>query len=113
MTTKENKKVNIKDVRKDFKAQTGSLNYCLKIIYSAIEEAKENDRQVENLKKIMPKSKKEAYGFANDIAQFGKVGQTKTIHRVIKASETDITYTIKPSVDMILKYFTKKANGEL
>lgn len=61
----------------------------------------------------MPSSKKNAYTFAEDIAKFGKVGQTKTVHRIIKASETDITYHIKPSVDMILKYFTKKANGEL
>lgn len=110
---KETKRVLIKNVRNDFKAQTGSINYCLKTIYAAIEQAKEDDKQAENLKKIMPKSKAEAYKFAEDIAKFGKVGQAKTIHRVIKASETDITFTIKPSVDMILKYFTKKANGEI
>ena len=94
MKTNETKRVNIKNVRNEFKAQTGSLNYCLKIIYSAIEEAKENDRQAESLKKIMPKSKSEAYKFAEDIAKYGKVGQSKTIRRVIKSSETDITFTI-------------------
>ena len=112
-TNKETKRVNIKDVRNDFKAQTGSLNYCLKIIYSAIEEAKENDRQAESLKKIMPKSKKDAYEFANDIAKFGKVGEKYTVTREIKAQKTIYEVTRRPSVDMILKYFTKKANGEL
>lgn len=113
MTTKENKRVKLNDVRNDFKAQTGSLNYCMKVIYSAIEEASENDRQANNLKKIMPKSKKEAYKFAEDIAKFGKVGEKYTVTREIKAQKTVYEVTRKPSVDMILKYFTKKANGEI
>lgn len=112
-TKKETKRVNIKEVRNDFKAQTGSLNYCLKVIYSAIEEAKENDRQAESLKKIMPKDKKTAYTFAEDIAKFGKVGEKYTVTREIKAQKTTYEITRKPSVDMILKYFTKKANGDI
>lgn len=107
------KKVNLKNVRNEFKNQSGSINFCLKVIYSAIEQAKEDNREIIELKKVMPKNKKEAYEFANDIAKFGKVGEKKTIHRVIKACETDVTYTIKPSVDIILKYFVKRANGEL
>ena len=107
------KKASLKNVRSEFKNQSGSINFCLKVIYSAIEQAKEDNKEIKELKKVMPKSKNEAYKLASEIASFGRVGQTKTIHRVIKACETDITYTIKPSVDMILKYFTKKANGEI
>lgn len=112
-TNNETKRVSIKNVRNDFKAQTGSINYCLKTIYAAIEEAKENDRQADSLKKIMPKSKKEAYELAEQIAKFGKVGEKYTVTREIKAQKTTYEITRKPSVDMILKYFTKKANGEI
>lgn len=112
-TTKENKRVKLQDVRNDFRAQTGSINYCMKVIYSAIEEAKENDRQANNLKKIMPKDKKTAYEYAEQIAKYGKVGEKYTVTREIKAQKTTYEITRKPSVDMILKYFTKKANGEI
>lgn len=52
------KKVTLQSVRNEFRNQTGSINYCLKVIYSAIEQAKEDDKQAESLKKIMPSSKK-------------------------------------------------------
>lgn len=113
MKKQETKKVTLNKVRADFKSQTGSINYCLKVIYSAIEEAKENNKQAEDLKKVMPKNKKEAYEFANEIAKFGKVGEKYIVTRVIKAQKTIYEVTRKPSVDMILKYFTKKANGEI
>lgn len=107
------KQVSIKSVRNEFKNQTGSINYCLKVIYAAIDEAKENDRQVEALKKVMPKDKKTAYTFAEKIATFGKVGEKYTVTREIKAQKTTYEIIRKPSVDMILKYFTKLANGEI
>lgn len=107
------KAVKLSSVRKDFKAQTGSMNYCMKTIYAAIDEARENDRQAESLRKIMPKDKKTAYTFAEDIAKFGKVGEKYTVTREIKAQKTTFEIIRKPSVDMILKYFTKKANGEI
>ena len=107
------KQVTLKSVRKEFKNQTGSINYCLKVIYAAIDEAKENDRQAENLKKIMPASKNKAYEYAKKIAEFGKIGEKYTVTRETKAQKTTYEITRKPSVDMILKYFTKLANGEI
>jgi hypothetical protein len=107
------KQVSLKSVRNEFKSQTGSLNYCIKIIYAAIEQAKEDDKQASTLKKIMPSSKVKAYEYAQKIAEFGKVGTTYEVTRYIKEQKTTYTITRKPSVDMILKYFTKLANGEI
>ena len=107
------KQVTLKSVRNEFKNQTGSLNYCMKVIYAAIEQAQEDDKQANTLKKIMPASKAQAYEYAQKIAEFGKVGEKYTVTRETKAQKTTYEITRKPSVDMILKYFTKLANGEI
>ena len=107
------KKVTLNNVRNEFKNQSGTLSFCLKTIYAAIEQAKEDDQQAENLKKIMPKSKVEAYNHCEKIAAFAKIGEQKTVKRTVKACETTYTITIKPTVDAVLRYFTKVANGEL
>lgn len=110
---KTTKKVTLNNVRNEFKNQSGTLSFCLKAIYSAIDNAKENDQQAENLKKIMPKSKAEAYNHCEKIAKFAKIGEQKTVNRTVKSCETTYTITVKPTVDAVLRYFTKLANGEL
>lgn len=110
---KKTKKVTLNNVRNEFKNQSGTLSFCLKAIYSAIENAKENDQQAENLKKIMPKAKSEAYSHCEQIVKYAKIGEQKTVKRTVKACETTYVITIKPTVDVVLRYFTKVANGEL
>jgi hypothetical protein len=97
--------VTLQDVRKEFKAQSGSINYCLGCIYAAIEQG---GHDAKALRVIMPKTKKQAYEHAAEIATFGKVGEIKTINKVVKGCKTEISYKIKPSVDMVLRYFVKQ-----
>lgn len=97
--------ISLKLVRNEFKNQSGSINYCLGCIYTAIEQGGENAKA---LKAILPKTKKQAYEHAAEIAAFGKVGQIKTINKVVKGCKTEISYKIKPSVDMVLRYFVAK-----
>lgn len=110
---KATKKVTLNNVRSEFKNQSGTLSFCLKAIYAAIDNARENDAQAENLKKIMPKSKSEAYNHCERIVKFSKIGEQKTVKRTVKQCETTYTITVKPTVDAVLRYFTKVANGEL
>lgn len=97
------KNLTLKSIRNAFKNQTGTVNYCINCVYVAADNCAE-------LKAILPKTKKEAQAQATEIYNFGKCGEEKTINRVVKGCKTQITYTIKPSTDMVLRYFVAKYN---
>ena len=104
-------KVSIKQVRTDFRAISKlSVNNVLSVIYAYIEE--NADIQAKVLREVMPTSKKQAKAHATEILRFGRIGQYKTIYK--RNENGEITggkaRIIKPSVDIVLKYFTAKYN---
>lgn len=96
--------VSLKNVRNEFKNVTGTVSHCISVIYSEYENLSKTE-----LKKILPNSKKAAMEDASAIYEWGKVGQERTINMKngVRIS------TIKPSVDMVLRYYVAKANGNI
>lgn len=102
------KKVSLMNVRSEFKAINGrSVFNLISYIYVTIEQGKEDNATLSLLNKIMPASKKQAKTHAEQIIKFGKVGEQKSITR---KDGKIIQYEIKPSIDMILRYFTAEYN---
>lgn len=104
------KEFSIKVARKEFKSVTGTISHCISVIYSEYDKLEGT-----TLHKVLPKTKKEAMEFASSIYTWGKVGEERIIKRTIQATgcTTEIHTTVKPSVDMVLRYFVAKANGDL
>lgn len=98
---KKNVNVSLKNVRNEFKSVTGTVSHCISVVYSEYENLKGTE-----LCRILPKSKKAAMEDASAIYEWGKVGQEKTI----KMKNGVRICTIKPSVDMVLRYYVAKAN---
>lgn len=105
------KKISLSNVRNEFKAINGkSVFNLISYIYVVIEQGKEDKVTLSLLNKIMPASKKQAKTHAEQIIKFGKVGEQKSITR--KDGKV-ISYEIKPSIDMILRYFTAEYNKNI
>lgn len=102
--TKKNVNVSLKNVRSEFKSVTGTVSHCISVIYAEIDNLGGT-----KLKKIIPNSKKAAMEDATAIYNWGKVGQERTI----KMKNGERICTIKPSVDMVLRYYVAKANGTI
>lgn len=96
--------VSLKNVRSEFKSVTGTVSHCISVIYSELDNLGGTE-----LKKILPNSKKAAMEDATSIYEWGKVGQERTI----KMKNGVRISTIKPSVDMVLRYYVAKANGNI
>ena len=104
--------ISIKQVRADFRAISKvSVNNVLSVIYAYMDENR--DIQANTLREIMPASKKQAKSHASSIVVFGKIGQYKTAYR--RKADGEITggkaRIIKPSVDIVLRYFTLLYNN--
>ena len=102
------KKISLLNVRSEFKSiNDRSVFNLINYIYVTIEQGKEDKVTLSLLNKIMPTSKKQAKSHAAKIMEFGKVGEQKSITR--KDGKV-ISYEIKPSIDMVLRYFTAEYN---
>lgn len=113
--------IKLNDVRNEFKSvNVATVGNVLSVIFSLMNEyhAKQrenalNNKQVNNLHyltKIMPQSKTQAKKHIADIEKYGNVGGTRTIKR---ADGTTKEYTIRPSVDMVLRYFVAEYNKNI
>lgn len=113
--------IKLNDVRKEFKnVNVATVGNVLSVIYALVnnysEKQKENaldNEQVENLKyltKILPQSKTQAKKHIEAIEKFGNVGSTRTI---TKKDGTTAEYTIRPSIDMVLRYFVAEYNKNI
>ena len=85
----------------------GSMFYCINVIYAFI-ELDCNDTLSVYLRKIMPKSKREANSFAGDIYRDCNIGEE------IKVSLNDKYNTIKyekkkSTVGLVIEFFENKA----
>lgn len=109
------KTVSLKSVRESFKSvNNGSMFSVIKQMYALFTNEQGKVSLPAELAKIMPASKKQALQEAEQIMKFGKVGETRIIKRTDKnGCVTEIHSTIKPSADMVLRYYVAKANGTL
>lgn len=104
-------------VRKEFKnVNVCTIGNCLTVLYSLINAFKEkqrenalNNEQVETLNhltRVLPVSKTQAKKYCNDIEKTYNIGGT----RIVNYKNGPKEVTIRPSVDMVLRFFTKKYN---
>lgn len=111
--------IKLNEVRKEFKnVNLATVGNVLSIIYSLVSEYKEKqkeltDEQSSNLQyltKILPNSKTQAKKHIADIEKYGNVGGT----RIVKTKEGEPKeYKIRPSVDMVLRYFVAEYNKNI
>lgn len=108
--------VKFSDVRNEFKqVKAQTICGCISTIYALFQEFKDNQKNLDKeaqtelntLKKVLPATKAKAKEHCKQIAEFGKVGETKTITR---KDGTTYERVIKPSCDMILRYFVQEYN---
>lgn len=97
-------KIKLQNVRNEFKNVVGTISHCISVIYS------EYDNLSGDILTILPATKKQAMEQAGDIYKWGNVGAERIIKRKTPAGVTTIITTIKPSVDMVLRYYVKKYN---
>ena len=113
--------IKLNEVRKEFKSvNIATIGNVLSVIYALInnysEKQTENaldNKQVEKLKyltKILPQSKTQAKKYIADIEKYGNVGSTRTI---TKKDGATAEYTIRPSIDMVLRYFVAEYNKNI
>lgn len=105
--------IKLANVRKEFKTNKGTFNRCLSEIYLVINDAKEIGVNVANLRKIMPRKKRDASAFSADFHRCNPfVGQYRTKYK--KDANGDIVggkaVTIQCTTDMVLRYFVAKYN---
>lgn len=105
--------IKLANVRKEFKVNAGTFNRCLSEIYLVINDAKETGVNVANLRKIMPRKKRDASAFSADFHRENPmIGQYRTKYKkdadgnVIGGKAT----TIKCATDTVLRYFVAKYN---
>ena len=113
--------IKLNDVRKEFKSvNAATVGNVLSVIYSLVNEYREkqkenalNNEQVNNLQyltKILPQSKTQAKKHIADIEKYGNVNGK----RIVKTKDGEPKeYTIRPSVDMILRYFVAEYNKNI
>ena len=111
--------IKLNDVRKEFKSvNVATVGNVLSVIYSLVNEYKEKQKefreeQVINLQyltKIMPQSKTQAKKHIAEIEKYGNVNGK----RVVKTKDGETKeYTIRPSVDMVLRYFVAEYNKNI
>ena len=105
--------IKLANVRKEFKVNKGTFNRCLTEIYAVIKDAKENGKDVANLRKVMPKSKREASAFVADFHKANPmVGQYKTKYKKDESGNIigGKALVIPATTDMVLRYFVAKYN---
>ena len=113
--------IKLNDVRKEFKnVNVATVGNILSVIYSLVNEYREkqkenalNNEQVDNLQyltKILPQSKTQAKKHIEAIEKFGNVNGK----RIVKTKDGEIKeYTIRPSIDMVLRYFVAEYNKNI
>lgn len=111
--------IKLNEVRKEFKSvNVATVGNVLSVIYSLVNEYKEkqkelNEEQANNLQyltKILPASKTQAKKYIADIEKYGNVNGK----RIVKTKDGETKeYTIKPSVDMVLRYFVAEYNKNI
>lgn len=113
--------IKLNEVRKEFKsANVATVGNVLSVIYALVNEYREkqrenalNNEQVNNLQyltKILPQSKTQAKKYIADIEKYGNVNGK----RIVKTKDGEIKeYTIRPSVDMVLRYFVAEYNKNI
>lgn len=113
--------IKLNEVRKEFKSvNVATVGNVLSVIYSLVNEYKEKQRenalnkeQVNNLQyltKILPQSKTQAKKHIANIEKYGNVNGK----RVVKTKDGETKeYTIRPSVDMVLRYFVAEYNKNI
>lgn len=111
--------IKLNEVRKEFKSvNVATVGNVLSVIYSLVNEYKEKQNEMNNeeksdlanLVKVLPQSKTQAKKYIAEIEKFGNVGGTRTIKR---ADGTNREYTIKPSIDMVLRFFVAEYNKNI
>lgn len=111
--------IKLNDVRKEFKSvNVATVGNVLSVIYSLVNEYKEKQRELNEeqanslqyLTKILPQSKTQAKKHIEDIEKYGNVNGK----RVVKTKDGETKeYTIRPSVDMVLRYFVAEYNKNI
>ena len=111
--------IKLNEVRKEFKSvNVATVGNVLSVIYSLVNEYREkqkelNEEQTNNLQyltKILPQSKTQAKKHIEDIEKYGNVNGK----RVVKTKDGETKeYTIRPSVDMVLRYFVAEYNKNI
>ena len=113
------KTIKLNDVRKEFKSvNVATVGNVLSVIYALVNEYREkqnelNEEQANNLQyltKILPQSKTQAKKYITDIEKYGNVNGK----RVVKTKDGETKeYTIRPSGDMVLRYFVAEYNKNI
>lgn len=108
-------KVLLKSVRNSFKSvNNGSMFSIIKQMYALFTNEQGKVSMPSELARIMPASKKQALSEAADIMKWGNVGAERIIKRTSRnGCKTEIHSKIKPSADMVLRYYVAKYNGVL
>lgn len=111
--------IKLNEVRKEFKSvNVATVGNVLSVIYALVNEYREkqkelNEEQTNNLQyltKILPQSKTQAKKHIEDIEKYGNVNGK----RVVKTKDGETKeYTIRPSVDMVLRYFVAEYNKNI
>lgn len=111
--------ITLKSVRNEFKnVNVATIGNVLSVIYSLVNEYKEkqkelSEEQTDNLQyltKVLPHSKTQAKKYIAEIEKFGNVGGT----RIVKTKDGETKeYTIRPSVDMVLRFFVAEYNKNI
>lgn len=111
--------IKLNDVRREFKSvNVATVGNVLSVIYSLVNEYKEkqkelSEEQTNNLQyltKILPASKTQAKKHITEIEKYGNVGGK----RVVKTKDGEPKeYTIRPSVDLVLRYFVAEYNKNI
>lgn len=108
------KTINLANVRKEFRANNGTINECLTIIYAVMNE---NGKDAETLKKVMPKSKKIAKSYATQIKDTFKIGTFEdkffTDEDGKKYRKSCILKAKKCTCDMVLRFFVDMYNNTI
>lgn len=110
--------IKLNEVRKEFKrANVATVGNVLSVIYALVNEYREkqrnnalNNEQVDSLQyltKILPPSKTQAKKHIPEIEKYGNVGCARIVK---KQDGTTSEYIIRPSVDMVLRYFVAEYN---
>lgn len=113
--------IKLNEARKEFKSvNVATVGNVLSVIYALVNEYKEkqrenalNNEQVNNLQyltKILPQSKTQAKKYIANIEKYGNVGGVRIIK---KQDGTTNEYIIKPSIDMVLRYFVAEYNKNI
>ena len=113
--------IKLNEVRKEFKnVNVATVGNVLSVIYSLVNEYREkqkenalNNEQVNNLQyltKILPQSKTQAKKYIADIEKYGNVGGVRIVK---KQDGTTNEYIIKPSIDMVLRFFVAEYNKNI